>query len=126
MEHAPGFLRLVEESRKRIRETTPEAVRARQRAGERFHLVDVREDSEWDQGRAAGAVHLGKGVIERDVERMFPDLDADIVLYCGGGYRSALAADALQKMGYRRVQSMSGGWRRWRELALPVTGVRDG
>ena len=126
MEHAPGFLRLVEESRKRIRETTPEAVRARQRAGERFHLVDVREDSEWDQGRAAGAVHLGKGVIERDVERMFPDLDADIVLYCGGGYRSALAADALQKMGYRRVQSMSGGWRRWRELALPVTGVQDG
>jgi len=126
MEHAPGFLRLVEESRKRIRETTPEAVRARQRAGERFHLVDVREDSEWDQGRAAGAVHLGKGVIERDVERMFPDLDADIVLYCGGGYRSALAADALQKMGYRRVQSMRGGWRRWRELALPVTGVRDG
>jgi rhodanese-related sulfurtransferase len=91
-----------------------------------LHLVDVREDSEWEEGRAAGAVHLGKGVIERDVERMFPDLDADIVLYCGGGYRSALAADALQKMGYRRVQSMNGGWRRWRELALPVTGVRDG
>ncbi len=125
MDHAPGFLRLVEESRKRIRETTPQAVHARQRAGERFHLVDVREDSEWEQGRAVGAVHLGKGVIERDVERLFPDLDADIVLYCGGGYRSALAADALQKMGYRRVQSMNGGWRRWRELALPVTGVKD-
>jgi len=126
MDHAPGFLRLVEESRKRIRETTPEAVHARQRAGERFHLVDVREDSEWERGRAMGAVHLGKGVIERDVERLFPDLDADIVLYCGGGYRSALAADALRKMGYRRVQSMDGGWRRWRELGLPVTGVRDG
>ena len=125
MEHAPGFLRLVEESRRRIREITPEAVLARRRAGERFHLVDVREDSEWEQGRAEGAVHLGKGVIERDVERLFPDLDADIVLYCGGGYRSALAADALQKMGYRRVQSMSGGWRRWRELALPVTAVRE-
>ena len=126
MEHAPGFLRLVEESRKRIRETTPEAVHARQRAGERFHLVDVREDSEWDQGRAAGAVHLGKGVIERDVERVFPDLDADIVLYCGGGYRSALAAVAHLLQRVRRVQSMSGGWRRWRELALPVTGVQDG
>jgi rhodanese-related sulfurtransferase len=124
MDHAPGFLRLVDESRKRIRETTPEAVRARQRAGERFHLVDVREDSEWEQGRAVGAVHLGKGVIERDIERLFPDLDTDIVLYCGGGYRSALAADALQKMGYRRVQSMDGGWRRWRELGLPVTGVK--
>jgi rhodanese-related sulfurtransferase len=125
MEHSPGFLRLVEESRRRVRETTPEAIHARQRAGDVFHLVDVREDSEWEQGRAEGAVHLGKGVIERDVERMFPDRDADIVLYCGGGYRSALAADALQRMGYRRVQSMDGGWRRWCELGLPVTGVRN-
>ena len=124
MEHAPGFLRLVEESRRRIGETTPEEVHARRRTGEAFHLVDVREDSEWDQGRAEGAVHLGKGVIERDVERIFPDLDAEIVLYCGGGYRSALAADALQKMGYRRVLSMDGGWRRWQELGLPVVGVR--
>jgi rhodanese-related sulfurtransferase len=125
MEHSPGFLRLVEESRRRVRETTPEAIHARQRAGDVFHLVDVREDSEWEQGRAEGAVHLGKGVIERDVERMFPDRNADIVLYCGGGYRSALAADALQRMGYRRVQSMDGGWRRWCELGLPVTGVRN-
>lgn len=122
MDHSPRFLRLVEESRRRVRETTPEEVHARQRAGDAFHLVDVREDSEWDQGRAEGAVHLGKGVIERDVERLFPDLDADIVLYCGGGYRSALAADALQKMGYRRVRSMDGGWRRWKELGLPVSG----
>jgi len=120
MDHSPGFLRLVEESRRRVRETTPEAVHARQRAGETFHLIDVREDGEWAQGRARGAVHLGKGVIERDIERLFPDLDADIVLYCGGGYRSALAADALQRMGYRRVQSMDGGWRRWRELGLPT------
>jgi rhodanese-related sulfurtransferase len=125
MEHSPGFLRLVEESRRRVRETTPEAIHARQRAGDVFHLVDVREDSEWEQGRAEGAVHLGKGVIERDVERMFPDRDADIVLYCGGGYRSALAADALQRMGYRRVQSMDGGWRRWCELGFPVIGVRN-
>jgi len=124
MEHTPGFLRLVAEARSRVRETTPEAVHARQRAGEAFHLVDVREDAEWTQGHAEGAVHLGKGVIERDVERRFPDLDTDIVLYCGGGYRSALAADALQKMGYRRVQSMDGGWRRWCELGLPVTGLR--
>jgi rhodanese-related sulfurtransferase len=120
MDHSPRFLRLVEESRRRVRETTPEEVRARQQAGEAFHLVDVREDGEWAQGRARGAIHLGKGVIERDVERLFPDLDADIVLYCGGGYRSALAADALQRMGYRRVQSMDGGWRRWRELGLPT------
>jgi len=124
MEHSPGFLRLVEESRKRVRETTAEEVHARRRAGEAFHLVDVREDSEWEQGHAEGAVHLGKGVIERDVERQFPDADAEIVLYCGGGYRSALAADALQKMGYRRVRSMDGGWRRWCELGLPVTGAR--
>jgi len=120
MDHSPGFLRLVEEVRRRVRETTPEAVYARQQAGEKFHLIDVREDGEWAQGRARGAVHLGKGVIERDIERLFPDLDADIVLYCGGGYRSALGADALQRMGYRRVQSMDGGWRRWQELGLPT------
>ena len=107
-----------------MRETTPEEVHARQRAGDAFHLVDVREDFEWEQGRVQGAVHVGKGVLERDVERMFPDLDAEIVLYCGGGYRSALAADALQKMGYRRVLSMDGGWRRWRALGLPTSGVR--
>ena len=125
MDHSPRFLRLVEQSRKRVRETTPEEVHARQRAGEVFHFVDVREDSEWEQGRAQGAVHLGKGVLERDAERMFPDLDSEIVLYCGGGYRSALAADALQRMGYRCVLSMDGGWRRWRELGLPTSGVRE-
>jgi rhodanese-related sulfurtransferase len=120
MKHSEGFLRLVEAARRRIRETTPEEVRRRQLAGEPFHFVDVREDGEWAAGHAAGAVHLGKGVIERDVESVFPDRDAEIVLYCGGGYRSALAADALQQMGYRRVVSMDGGWRRWCELAYPT------
>ena len=120
MEHAPGFLRLVAQSKQRIRETTPEEVRRRQEAGEQFHLIDVREDGEWQRGRARGAMHLGKGIIERDVEKTVPDHDADIVLYCGGGFRSALAADALQQMGYRNVRSMDGGWRRWIELGFPV------
>jgi len=120
MDHSPGFLRLVAETKQHIRETTPEEVRRRQEAGERFNLVDVREDEEWHQGRARGAMHLGKGIIERDIERVIPDRDADVVLYCGGGFRSALAADALQRMGYRNVRSMDGGWRRWTELGYPV------
>ena len=120
MDHSPGFLKLVNDAKTRVRETTPEEVERRRRAGERFHLVDVREDGEWAAGHAAGAVHLGKGVIERDVEQRFPDRNAESVLYCGGGYRSALAADALQRMGYRRVVSMDGGWRRWNELGYPV------
>ncbi len=120
MDHSPGFLALVEAARRRIRETTPEEVRRRQLAGEPFHLIDVREDHEWAAGHAAGAVHLGKGVIERDIERHFPDRDADLVLYCGGGYRSALAADALREMGYRRVASMAGGWKRWCALGYPT------
>jgi len=120
MDHSPGFLRLVDEARGRIRETTPEEVRRRQEAGDRFHLVDVREDDEWRQGRARGAVHLGKGIIERDVEKTFPDRDAELILYCGGGYRSALAADALRQMGYRNVVSMDGGWKRWLGLGYPT------
>jgi len=120
MDHSPGFLKLVADAKTRVKETTPEEVHRRRQAGERFHLIDVREDGEWAAGRAAGAVHLGKGIIERDVEQRFPDHDAELVLYCGGGYRSALAADALQRMGYRRVVSMDGGWRRWRELGLPI------
>ncbi|TMA84781.1 MAG: sulfurtransferase [Deltaproteobacteria bacterium] len=120
MDHSPGFLRLVAETKQHIRETTPEEVRRRQEADERFNLVDVREDEEWHQGRARGAMHLGKGIIERDIERVIPDRDADVVLYCGGGFRSALAADALQRMGYRNVRSMDGGWRRWTELGYPV------
>lgn len=120
MEHSPGFLKLVDGARGRVRETTPEEVRKGQEAGESFHLVDVREDNEWQKGHASGAIHLGKGIIERDIEKAIPDHDAEIVLYCGGGYRSALAADALQQMGYRNVISMDGGWKRWRELGYPT------
>jgi rhodanese-related sulfurtransferase len=120
VKHSPGFLEVVNESKKRVRETTPEEVRRRQERGEGFYLVDVREDSEWERGRALGAMHLGKGIIERDIERAIPDHDAEIVLYCGGGYRSALAADVLQRMGYRKVISMDGGWRRWQELGYPT------
>jgi rhodanese-related sulfurtransferase len=120
MQHSPGFLRLVDDARTRVRETDCEAVRRRQVAGERLLLVDVREDREWAQGHLPGAIHLGKGIIERDAETRLPDHDAEIILYCGGGYRSALAADALQKMGYRRVVSMAGGWRRWGELGYPT------
>jgi rhodanese-related sulfurtransferase len=120
MEHASGFLSIVNDAKTRIRETTPEEVRTKQEAGEQFRFVDVREDSEWQKGHAAGAIHLGKGVIERDVERAIRDKNAEIILYCGGGFRSALAADALQKMGYRNVLSMDGGWKRWRELGYPV------
>jgi rhodanese-related sulfurtransferase len=120
VKHSHGFLDIVNDAKKRVRETTPEDVRRRQERGERFHLVDVREDSEWERGRALGAMHLGKGIIERDIERVIPDHDMEIVLYCGGGYRSALAADVLQRMGYRNVLSMDGGWKRWNELGYPT------
>ena len=120
MEHSPRFLKLVDDAKSRVRETTVAEVRAWQEGGRRFHLVDVREDREWEAGRAAGAVHLGKGVIERDIEKALPDLDAEIVLYCGGGYRSALAADALVKMGYWNVYSMAGGWKAWLAAGLPT------
>ena len=120
MKHSEGFLKIVNQARGRVRETTPEDVRRRQEAGEQFHLVDVREDNEWQKGRARGAVHLGKGIIERDIEAAIPDHDAEIVLYCGGGYRSALAADALRQMGYTNAISMDGGWKRWNELGYPV------
>lgn len=120
MQHSKGFLDIVNDAKRRIRETTPEEVRRRQERGERFHFVDVREDGEWERGRALGALHLGKGVIERDIERAIPDYDEEIILYCGGGYRSALAADALARMGYTNVVSMDGGWKRWRELGYPT------
>jgi rhodanese-related sulfurtransferase len=120
VKHSQGFLDIVNDAKKRVRETTPEDVRRRQERGERFHLVDVREDNEWERGRALGAMHLGKGIIERDIERVIPDHDMEIVLYCGGGYRSALAADVLQRMGYRNVLSMDGGWKRWKELGYPT------
>ena len=120
MDHSSGFLQTVNDAKSRVRENTPEDVRHKQEAGDRFHLIDVREDNEWDKGRAKGAIHLGKGIIERDIETAIPDHQSEIVLYCGGGYRSALAADALQKMGYENVISMDGGWKRWVELGYPI------
>ncbi|MEK6289164.1 MAG: rhodanese-like domain-containing protein [Acidobacteriota bacterium] len=120
MDHSAGFLELVNDAKKRVRENTPEGVRKKQDAGESFYFVDVREDNEWQNGHAAGAIHLGKGIIERDIEKAIPDHDAEIILYCGGGFRSALATDALQKMGYKNVISMDGGWKRWRELGYPI------
>ena len=121
MQHAPGFLRLVDAARARIRECTVADVKRRLDAGERFHLIDVREQDEWARGHLPQARHLSKGIIERDIEGVIPDPDADIVLYCGGGYRSALAADNLRQMGYRRVTSMDGGWRGWNEAGYPIT-----
>lgn len=120
MEHSEGFLKLVNAAKSRVRENTPEDVRRKREAGESFYLIDVREDNEWQKGHAAGAIHLGKGIIERDIEKTIPDQSAEIVLYCGGGYRSALVADTLQQMGYKNVISMDGGWKRWRELGYPV------
>jgi rhodanese-related sulfurtransferase len=120
MDHAPRFLALVERTKKRIRELTIDDVRAKLTRGDNFHLIDVREDREWDAGRIKGARHLGRGVLERDVEKLIPDTDAEIVLYCGGGFRSALAADNLQQMGYSRVYSMDGGWRGWTALGGPI------
>jgi len=120
MDHSPGFLNIVNDAKSRVRENTPEDVKKKREAGEKFHLVDVREDNEWQKGHAAGAIHLGKGIIERDIEKAIPDHNAEIILYCGGGFRSALAGDALQKMGYKNVISMDGGWKRWRELGYPT------
>lgn len=114
-QHAPRFLQIVADAKKRIRETTVDDVKARLDRGDKFLLVDVREESEWVRGHLPGAVQLGKGVIERDVEARVPDPATPMILYCGGGYRSALAADNLQKMGYTNVLSMDGGWRGWRE-----------
>ena len=124
--HSPGFLALVEAARERIRETDAPAVRARLAAGEDFHLIDVREDREWKRGRIPGAVHMSRGVIERDIESRLADRAAPIVLYCGGGYRSALAADSLARMGYTEVLSMDGGYRAWTGAGYPVETDDDG
>ena len=119
--HSPRFLKIVDDARSRVKETNVEEVKRRLDRGDRkFILVDVREESEWAAGHIPGAIHLGKGVIERDVEQKVPDTSQELVLYCGGGYRSALAADNLQKMGYTNVLSMDGGWRGWREAGHPV------
>jgi rhodanese-related sulfurtransferase len=117
--HPPKFLAIVDDAKKRVRECTVDDVKQRLDRGEKFTLVDVREDSEWAADHLPGAIHLGKGVIERDIEKTVPDTDTELVLYCGGGFRSALAADNLQKMGYKNVISMDGGVRGWREKGYP-------
>jgi rhodanese-related sulfurtransferase len=120
MEHSPRFLRVVEDAKTRIKEVTVEDVKSSREAGEDLVLVDTREDTEWAAGHVAGSIHLGKGVIERDIEKQVPDMSKKLVLYCGGGFRSALAADALQQMGYTNVYSLAGGWRAWNEAQMPV------
>lgn len=118
--HPPRFLKIVEDAKTRVRETTVEEVKKRVDRRDQFVLVDVREESEFGKDHLPGAVHMGKGVIERDIEHKVPDLNAELVLYCGGGFRSALAADNLQKMGYTNVISMDGGIREWREKSYPL------
>ena len=121
MKHSPGFLAIVRDAKSRVREFDIDEYRRRVEAGERWHLLDVREDHEWQQkGHLPGAEHLSKGIVERDVETRFPDKSAPIVCYCGGGFRSALVCDNLQKMGYTNVVSLDGGFRGWSERGLPV------
>ncbi len=120
-QHPPRFLKIVDDAKTRVRETNIEDVKKKMDGSGKFVLVDVREESEFAKDHLPGAIHLGKGVIERDIEARVPDLNAEIVLYCGGGFRSALAADNLQKMGYTNVISMDGGIRDWREKGYPLT-----
>jgi rhodanese-related sulfurtransferase len=120
-QHAPRFLKIVEESRKRVREISVDEVKKKLDAGEKFMLVDVREDNEWAKDHLPGAVHMGRGIIERDIEERVPDLGTSMIFYCGGGFRSAMVADNLQRMGYSNVISMDGGVREWREKGYPFT-----
>ncbi len=119
MKHSPGFLKLVDDAKSRLREVNVDEARLKLESG-KARLIDVREESEWAAGHARGAQHLGKGVIERDIEERVPDKNAELILYCGGGFRSALSADNLQKMGYTKVASMAGGWRAWQAAGAPV------
>lgn len=121
--HSPAFLALVEAARPGVREVSIAQAQERLRANPNAHFIDVREDSEWEKGHAPGAEHIGKGVIERDIEAKVPDKSAELILYCGGGFRSVLAADALQKMGYANVASMEGGWRGWQAAGAPIEGA---
>jgi len=120
MFHSPGFLARVNSAKSKIRETTIPEVVSRLNNGEKLILVDTREDDEWREGCIRGAIHLGKGVIERDIESLIPNKATEIILYCGGGFRSAIAAESLQQMGYTQVLSMDGGYRGWKEAGLPV------
>jgi len=120
MEHTEGFLKLVNSAKSNIREISVSDTKEHMSENPNVKLVDVREDHEWEAEHAKGAIHLGKGIIERDIERTIPDQTTEIILYCGGGYRSALAAETLQKMGYTNVLSMAGGWKAWRESGAPT------
>jgi rhodanese-related sulfurtransferase len=120
-QHPPRFLKIVDDAKTRVRETNVDEVKNKMDRGSKFTLVDVREESEFAKDHLPGAIHLGKGIIERDIEARVPDLDTEVILYCGGGFRSALAADNLQKMGYSNVISMDGGIRDWREKGFPLT-----
>ena len=120
MKHTKAFEKICEDARSRVREISVAEVKRKLEAGEQFNFIDVREDHEWAQDHATGAQHLGRGIIERDIEKVVPDKSAEVVLYCGGGYRSALASDNLQKMGYTNVISMAGGIRAWREAGYPM------
>ena len=121
MDHSPGFLKLVNEARQRVKELTLEQARARLRQNPKAILLDVREQNEWAQGHAVEAAHLGKGVLERDIEKLYPDPNTEIIMYCGGGFRSALTADAAQRMGYRNVYSLTGGYRAMLQAGWPMT-----
>jgi rhodanese-related sulfurtransferase len=123
MKHSEGFLKLVNDAKSRIREVTVDETRERMQANKEVRLIDVREDNEWQTAHAAGAEHLGKGIIERDIEAEVPDKSTELILYCGGGFRSALAADVLQQMGYTNVFSMAGGWKAWKDSGAPVEGT---
>jgi rhodanese-related sulfurtransferase len=120
VKHSEGFLKIVDEAKSRIKEVTVDETRGRLKSNPDAKLVDVREDNEWNAARATGAIHLGKGIIERDIEATVPDKSTELILYCGGGYRSALAADVLQNMGYTNVWSMAGGWKAWKESGAPI------
>lgn len=120
MKHSEGFLKLVDEAKSRVREVSVADTRARLAADQKVQLIDVREDNEWLAGHAAGAKHLGKGIIERDIENEVPDKSTELILYCGGGYRSALVADVLQRMGYTNAWSMAGGWKAWKNSGAPA------
>jgi rhodanese-related sulfurtransferase len=122
MQHSEGFLKLVDDAKTRVRELSVEETRERMKSNPEAKLIDVREDREWEKGHAAAAVHMGRGIIERDIEHDYPDKDAELILYCGGGFRSALACDNLQRMGYRNTYSMAGGWKAWKDAGAPVEG----
>jgi rhodanese-related sulfurtransferase len=121
MKHSPAFLKLVNGRRSKVKETNPKSVKRRMDKGEPIVLIDVREKSEWNAGHIPGAIHLSKGIIERDIEEKFPDKSSELILYCGGGFRSVLAAHNLKLMGYKNVISMDGGWREWKKKGYPVT-----